>query len=116
MNAYMTNVYSGVNGGSETATINLGTTRNFSAWCQVNMVDSLADFDQDNAVVIEIYQVDGAETWKTIYGGDHFGSEGSSSNVHPGAMSGSGQRITFRMRAMHSEDLSAFGTGIVLVP
>ncbi len=115
MNAYSTNLFSGVNGGSETATIDLGSIQNFYAWCQINMVDSLSDFDRDNAVVIEIYQVDSVETWKIIYGGDHFGSNGSASNVHIGAISGRGRRITFRMRAMHSEDLSAFGTGIVLV-
>jgi hypothetical protein len=116
MRAYTISVFSGINGGSETATIDLGSAQNFYAWCQINMIDSLADFDRDNAVVLEIYQVDGVETWKVIYGGDHFGSEGSSANVHTGAMSGYGRRITFRMRAMHSADLSAFGTGIVLVP
>ena len=116
MPAYVTNVYSGITGGSETATIDLGSSRDFYAWCQINMVDSLADFDTDNAVVMEIYQVDGTETSRKIYGGDHWGASGSSSNVHVGAMSGHGRRITFRIRAAHSDDLEAYGTGIVLIP
>jgi hypothetical protein len=116
MNAYVAHVYSGVTGVSETATIDLGSTQSFYAWCQVNMVDSLTDFDRDNAVVMEIYQIDGTQTGKPIFGGDHFGASGSSDNVHVGALSSRGRRITFRMRAMHSADLAAYGTGIVLVP
>lgn len=116
MQAYYVNIYSGFSGGSETATINLGSSKNFYAWCQINMVDSLADFDRDNAVVIDIYSVDGVRTSWRIRGGDHWGPANSPQNVLQGAMSGHGQRIMFRIRAMHSADLSAYGTGIVLVP
>ena len=116
MNAYRVNVWSGVSGGSETATIDLGSGKQFYAWCQVNLIDSLADFDRDNAAAIDIYQVDGVRTTWRVSGGDHFGPDNTAQNVHEGALAGFGQRITFRIRAMHSEDLSVYGTGIVLVP
>lgn len=115
MQAYRVNVY-GVSGVTGTATINLGSPKTFYAWCQINMIDSYTDFDRDNAVAIEIYQVDGNRTTWRVSGGDHFGASNTSSNVHEGALSGYGQRITFRMRSMHSSDLAASGTGIVLVP
>ncbi len=116
MNAYRVHIFSGVSGGSETATINLGSPRTFYAWCQINMIDSLTDFDRDNAVAMDIYQVDGVRTGWMVSGGDHFGDANTAANVHQGAMVGFGQRITFRIRAMHSADLSVSGTGIVIVP
>ena len=116
MNAYRVNVFSGVSGVSETATINLGSAKQFYAWCQINLIDSLADFDRDNAVAIEIYQVDGVRTAWRVSGGDHFGAANTTQNVHEGALAGFGQRITFRIRALHSEDLAVYGSGIVLVP
>jgi hypothetical protein len=117
MPAYVANLYSGFEEASETATIDLGSTRDFFAWCQINMMDSLADFDEDNAVAIDIFQIDGVETTSSrIWGGDHWGAADSSSNVHDGAISGRGRRITFRLRAMHSDDLESYGTGIVYVP
>ena len=116
MNAYRVNVWSGVSGVGETATIDLGRAQPFYAWCQLNLVDSLADFDRDNAVAIDIFQIDGVRpTWR-VSGGDHFGPNGTAQNVHEGALAGFGQRITFRIRAMHSEDLAVYGTGVVLVP
>ena len=98
-------------GGYGTVAVDLGRRRRFVAWADVTMVDSLSDFDRDNAVVAEVYQVDGAETWKAVFGGDHWGSAGSSSNVHQGAYVGYGQRITFRIRSMHADDLDAYGVG-----
>lgn len=117
MPAHVTNLYSGFSEASETHTIDLGETRDFYAWCQINMVDSLANFDADNAVAIDIYMIDGVETTRSrIWGGRHWGAADSSSNVHDGAIAARGRRITFRLRAMHSSDLQAYGTGIVLVP
>ena len=101
-------------GGSGSATIDLGRNRSFIAWANVTMIDSLSDFDRDNAVVAEVYQVDGAETWKAVFGGDHWGGAGSSSNVHQGAYVGYGRRITFRIRSMHSDDLDSYGMGVVV--
>jgi hypothetical protein len=78
------------------------------------MIDSLNDFDADNAVVAEVFQVDGAETWKAVTGGAHWGAPGASSNVHQGAYVGYGQRITFRLRSIHSDDLDSYGMGVVV--
>ncbi|MHA1960769.1 MAG: hypothetical protein ACW99U_11085 [Candidatus Thorarchaeota archaeon] len=117
MIAYRVNVFSGMSGGvSETVTLNLGSQKTFYAWCQINTIDSLTDFDRDNAVAIDIYKVDGVRTTWRVSGGDHFGASDTWKNVHEGALVGYGQRITFRIRAMHSSDLSVHGTGIVLVP
>jgi hypothetical protein len=115
MNAYCASVF-GISGVSETATIDLGAHRSFYAWCQINLIDSLSDFDRDNAVAIEVFMVDGNRTTWRVAGGDHFGNADTAQNVHEGALAGAGRRVTFRMRAMHSDDLAAFGTGIVLVP
>ena len=116
MDAYRVNIYSGDGLSSETATIDLGSAKQFYAWCQVNLIDSLTDFDRDNAVAIEIFQVDGIRTSWMVAGGDHFGASNTAQNVHQGALSGFGRRITFRIRAMHGDDLFVYGTGIVLVP
>ncbi|MCI0428384.1 MAG: M14 family metallopeptidase [Nitrospiraceae bacterium] len=101
-------------GGYGTVSVDLGRPRRFVAWGTVTMIDSLSDFDRDNAVVIEVYQVDGVETWKAVYGGDHWGPAGASSNVHQGAYVGYGQRITFRVRSLHSDDLDVYGVGTVI--
>lgn len=101
-------------GGYGTVAVDLGRSRRFVAWGTVTMIDSLSDFDRDNAVVIEVYQVDGTETWRAVYGGDHWGTAGSSSNVHQGAYVGYGQRITFRVRSLHPSDLDVYGVGSVI--
>lgn len=115
MNAYRVSLWSG-SGGTGTATIDLGSARPFYAWCQINLIDSLNDFDRDNAVAVEIYQVDGARTAWRVSGGDHFGASNSATNVHEGALAGTGRRVTFRIRALHHDGLYVYGTGIVLVP
>ncbi|WP_051298876.1 M10 family metallopeptidase domain-containing protein [Arthrobacter castelli] len=96
-------------------TIDLGRRRRFLAWASMTMLDSLNNFDRDNAVTAEIFKVDGNETWRAIYGGDHFGGAGDASNVHQGAYVGYGRRITFRLRSMNPRgDLEAFGAGTVV--
>lgn len=101
-------------GGTGTATIDLGRSRSFLAWATVTMVDSLNDFDADNAVVAEVFRVDGAEAWRAVHGGRHWGDAGASTNVHQGAYVGFGRRITFRIRSLHSADLDSYGTGVVI--
>jgi len=101
-------------GGYGTVSIDLGRPRRFVAWGEVTMVDSLSDFDRDNAVAIEVYQVDGVETWKAVFGGDHWGPVGNSSNVHQGAYVGSGQVVTLRLRSLHADDLDVYGVGKVI--
>ncbi len=115
MDAYEISLWGLKNGGgSGTATIDLGRNRSFLAWATVTMIDSLSDFDRDNAVVAEVFQVDGAETWKAVYGGDHWGASGASENVHQGAYVGYGRQITFRIRSLHSDDLDSYGMGVVI--
>lgn len=116
MQAFKVNVFSGGSGEQETVTLDLGRRQTFYAWCQVTMIDSLSDFDRDNAVAIDILSVDGNLTTWRASGGDHFGAADAVSNVREGALIGVGQRITFRLRAFHKSDLWVQGTGIVLVP
>ncbi len=116
MNAYRVDLYCYGDTGTDTATIDLGTSRPFYAWCQMNMLDSRTDFDRDNAVSVDIFQVDGVRTSWRAAGGDHYGSPDTASNVHQGALSGRGRRITFRLRTAHPSDMEAYATGIVLLP
>lgn len=60
-------------GGSASATIDLGRARPFLAWGSVSMVDSLADLDRDNAFAFDIFTVDGNRTAGRVSGGDHWG-------------------------------------------
>jgi hypothetical protein len=101
-------------GGYGSVLIDLGRPQRFLAYASVTMIDSLSEFDEDNAVVAEVFQVDGAETFRAVYGGDHWGPAGSSDNVHQGAYVGTGRQIAFRIRAAHREDLDAFGTATVI--
>ncbi|HYT94311.1 MAG TPA: hypothetical protein VEL76_36690 [Gemmataceae bacterium] len=115
MDAYEASLWALKNGGgSGSVTIDMGRNRSFLAWATVTMVDSLNDFDSDNAVVAEVFQVDGSETWKAVHGGAHWGSPGASSNVHQGAYVGYGRSVTFRIRSIHSDDLDSYGMGIIL--
>lgn len=102
-------------GGSASATVDLGARRRFLAWGSVTMVDPLTDFDRDNAVALDIFTVDGALTANRVFGGDHWGPEGSGDNVFDGAVVGFGRRVNFWLRSLHSADLDSFGVGIVLV-
>jgi len=72
------------NGGSASATVDLGKTRSFLAWGSVTMVDSLSDFDDDNAYAFDIFTIDGVKTPTAVYGGAHWGPLGSGSNVYQG--------------------------------
>ena len=101
-------------GGSGSATINVGRRRPFLAWTTVTMIDSLIDFDRDNAVAADIFTVDGVRTATRVFAGDHFGPLGSSSNVFAGAVGGSGTRMSFFLRAFNPSDLAASGEAIVL--
>lgn len=102
-------------GGYGSVAVDLGRTARFVAWATITMVDSLSDLDADNAVVAEVFDVDGTETWRAVSGGAHWGPPGATSNVHQGAKVGVGRRITFRIRSLHPEDLDAYGMGVVAV-
>ena len=97
-----------------TVTIDLGTPTSFLAWGNVTFIDSLDNFDRDNAVAIDILLVDGVLTNTQLSDGDHLGPSGNSSNLLQGALARVGRLITFRLRAFHSQDLECFGYGIVI--
>jgi hypothetical protein len=101
-------------GGSASVTIDLGRARPFIAWGSVTMVDSLNDFDRDNAYAFDIFTVDGVRTASRVSGGEHWGPPGSGSNVFEGAVSGFGRFVNVWLRSIHTDDLDTFGVGIVL--
>jgi hypothetical protein len=98
---------------SSTLTIDLGRSRSFVAFGTVTMIDSRNDFDADNAVALDILDVDGIRApW--LYGGAHFGDNGAVSNFHLPAREGYGQRITFRLRSFNPSDLDLAASAIVI--
>lgn len=77
------------------------------------MVDSLNDFDRDNAYAFDVFTVDGVKTASRVHGGAHWGPSGSGDNVYEGAVRGVGRFVNIWLR-IHAEDLDTFGVGIVL--
>jgi hypothetical protein len=91
MDAFKVDLFSLKNeGGSASATIDVGRRRPFLAWGSVSMVDPLTDFDRDNAYAFDIFIVDGNLTSSRVTGGEHWGPQGSGSNVFDGAGRGFG--------------------------
>ncbi len=80
----------------------------------VTMVDSLNDFDRDNAYAFDVFTVDGVKTASRVHGGAHWGPSGSGDNVYEGAVRGVGRFVNIWLRSIHAEDLDTFGVGIVL--
>lgn len=116
MDAFRVNLFALKNeGGSASATVDLGANKRFMAWGSVTMVDPLTDFDRDNAFAFDIFTVNGNLTSQRIHGGEHWGPSGSTNNVFDGAVTGFGRRIEFWLRTIHSADLDTFGVGIVLI-
>src|SRR5262245_17907229 len=100
--------------GNASVTIDLGRPRPFLALAMTTMIDSLSNFDRDNAVVADIFTVDGVRLPPRVNGGDHWGPPGSGSNVFPGAFVGFGRRINIFLRVFHISDLEAYGEAVVL--
>lgn len=101
--------------GTDTITIDMGTTQDFVAWGVITMIDALIDKDRDNMCYIDIFEVDGNRTSWRAAGGDHFGSMTSPSNVHEGAYIGRGRTVMFRLVAGHVSDLEVSGYAIILI-
>lgn len=101
-------------GGSDSVTIDLGSQRPFIAWGSVSMIDPLNDFDADNAYALDIFTIDGELTGSKVHGGEHWGAEGSGNNVFEGAVVGNGRFIEVWLRAIHTDDLDAFGVACVV--
>jgi hypothetical protein len=115
MQAYKVDLFALKNlGGSASATVDLGRRRRFLAWGSVTMIDSLNDFDRDNAYAFDIFTVDGVKTTSRVHGGAHWGPSGSGDNVYEGAVGGVGRFVNFWLRSIHTDDLDTFGVGVVL--
>lgn len=100
--------------GNASVTFNLGRPRPFVCWVSVTMIDSLSSFDRDNAVVADIFTIDGIQQPSRVFGGDHWGPNGSGSNVMPGVRVGFGRLINCWLRVFHISDLEAYGEAVVM--
>jgi len=97
-----------------TQDVDLGYSTAFTAYCSITMIDSTSDFDYDNAVSVEVYEVDGTPTsngWVTG-AGSKWGSPGADTNAHQPMVTGVGRVITFRLASI-GPDVAAAAIGIV---
>jgi hypothetical protein len=101
-------------GQTRTVTVDLGQPRLFLASIAVNMIDSLDNFDSDNAIAADIFLVDGVRTSPLISGGAHWGGAGAITNVHQATVIRVARTVTFRLRAFHT-DIDACAQGWVVV-
>jgi hypothetical protein len=90
-----------------TFTLNLGQRRFFVAQVAINMLDSLDNYDSDNAVVADIVFIDGLPTPTVVSGGAHWGPPGAISNVRRASVVAIGQFVTFRLRVMGPDEAAA---------
>jgi hypothetical protein len=93
------------------ASVDLITPRQFTAYCSMIDINSTTDFDYDNEVAVEVYQVDGVTTGAWI-SGPKLGPPGDDKNVHQPIVTGFGRVITFRLAAL-GPDINAAAVGIV---
>jgi hypothetical protein len=86
-----------------------------TAFCGISMIDSLNDFDRDNAVAIDIAYYDGNSNSRSpwVYGGDHWGNSGAFSNYHLPATIRFGRAVRFRLRSFHPDDIESAGFGVL---
>jgi hypothetical protein len=93
--------------------VDLGFPRQCTAYATLVMVNSLTDFDYDNAVFADIASVDGVPLGTWISGdGSNLGSLGDWRNMRWPTWSGVGRIITFRTFAL-GPDIECAGIGIV---
>ena len=99
------------NNNTDTEVVDLGSTRRLFAFVAMTGCNPQASFDRSDALALDVFRVDGVLTSTFIFNGDHWGPEGSISNIRAQSFSGSGRRITFRARSF--EDASVYGIGVV---
>ncbi|MCP2262199.1 putative peptidoglycan binding domain-containing protein [Streptoalloteichus tenebrarius] len=102
-------------GGCDVITVHVGGPHPLLAWGQVTMVDSRGDLDRDNYCAVEVYEVDHERRGGRVFGGDHFGADGSPCNCYAGVWAGNASEITFRLSVGNRQDVEAFGTGNIMV-
>lgn len=100
----------------DVADLSFSSNRWIAAFCGLSMIDSESDFDQDNAVAIDIAYYDGNSNSRSpwVYGGDHWGSNGAFSNYHLPAIKRWGRAVRFRLRTFHPGDIDAAGFGVLV--
>jgi hypothetical protein len=99
-------------GSTDIQTIDLGSSKRFTAFTTTTLIDSESGFDRDNATSLDIFSIDGNQVGGNVNGGDHWGSPGASSNHKFALVSTSGRNITFRARCFGPDAVLA-GLGIV---
>jgi hypothetical protein len=125
MAAFVRNLFVNGPGNPEVqVTIDLGSAQPFVAWGIITWIDPKAPFDRDNAVAIDITEIDGVPTPLRAIGGDHLGNAEpplDPRNLRQTAVKrdnttvpATGRRVTFRLRAFHGLDLTAAGNAIVI--
>jgi hypothetical protein len=93
-------------------TINVGFQRPILAFITVTLVDSLIDYDFDNAIAADIFRVNGVLTTPLV-SGPKWGPPGSLNNVFQGAFVGSGTLINFFLRN-RGPDIAALAEAVVI--
>lgn len=71
-------------GGTGTVAVDLGRRKRILAWGQVTMMDSLADLDRDNAVAVDVFDVDGDRPGPFIFAGITGGPARAQATCTPG--------------------------------
>lgn len=102
----------GADSGTDTQTIDLGTSRRFTAFVAIAGMNPRHDFDRGDCFAVDIYSVDGESTGNWRWGGDHLGPFGDYNNVRALSYSGTGRSITFRARSFQDAEVWAIGVVI----
>jgi hypothetical protein len=96
----------------QTVDIDLGSPRQFSAFAAIAMINSTTNFDYDNGVSADVYQIDGNSTGTFVTGGN-FGGAGDPRNMRwPTWVNAFGRVITFRTYAL-GPDIQCAGIGVI---
>lgn len=99
--------------GPQSLDIDLGSPRQFVAFCPIVTINSTTDFDYDNCVFGDIAAIDGNPTGTSISGpGSNYGGPGDPRNMRAFSASGVGRIITVRVWAI-GPDIQAGALGIV---
>jgi hypothetical protein len=97
---------------TDTVAVNLGSPKRVVAFIHLSAMDPLADFDSGDGFFADISSIDGARPPGTYwFGGDHLGSDGSSSNLMTAIYAGAAQTITFRLRSV--QDAVVWADGVI---
>lgn len=91
--------------------VNLGSPKRVVAFIYLRAINPRADFDSSDALLADIYRIDGGIPTSEQWSGGDLGSPGDDANLLTGVYTGNAQEITFRLRSR--EDASVWAVGIV---